>query len=413
MNVLFVSIAFPPKSDPEALQAGRYFRYLREEPGLAIDVVTSRVPTLWMPVDPTLEKYAQGARQTIEVPIFEPRLLSVALAKFVPSVARTPDTRQTFFWRWRRVVRVLEHAPDVVYSRSFPLSSAVMGHRLSKHYRVPWVLHLSDPWAASPLIRYPGIAGIYNRRTEEKCFAAAAAVTLASSRIRDDCARRFPRFAHKLHVFPNVFDPADVVDARNRAPKKSERLRLVYTGSLQGTRSVRYLLRALEWCKEREPRLLDRLEVVLAGSVDRAERGLLDAAPPCVTHRGMLPFAEAMALQRSADLLLVIDSPLRPEESVFFPSKLLDYLAACRPVLAITSPGSMTRDVLGSSGACFDHDDAPGVGAHLLGLLRAASSNGTGAARSTTPDAHFSATENAHRLAELFRRVGRSAGHGP
>jgi len=187
------------------------------------------------------------------------------------------------------------------------------------------------------------------------------------------------------------------------------RERVVYTGSLTGTRSARHLLQALEWCRERNPDSLADLDVILAGSVDRAEQRILDATSlRCVTHRGHIPFAEAAELQRSADLLLVIDSPLRAEDSVFFPSKLLDYLAAGRPIVAITSPGSMTREVLADDGRSFDHGDAAGLGAYLMEVLNAHRQRSGTRAPARPPSDRFSARTNAAQLAELLRAVTRT-----
>ncbi len=45
-KILFVSLAFPPKADPEGLQTAKYFHYLQKHKDLQIDVVTSAIPTL-------------------------------------------------------------------------------------------------------------------------------------------------------------------------------------------------------------------------------------------------------------------------------------------------------------------------------------------------------------------------------
>jgi hypothetical protein len=405
VNVLFVSIAFPPKSDPEAMQAARYFKYLVRQPRISIDVVTSRNPTLWMPTDPTLQAYAAGVRQQIDVPIFEPRLASIALLKLFPSYVNLPDMRQSFYWQWRRVTRALHRRPDVIYTRSFPLSSAIMGHRLAGHYRVPWIMHLSDPWTESAIMNFRGLSKAYNVRAQAACFERAAAITLASPRMVDMYRARFPRLSSKFHLMPNVYDPDDV---KTPSPRSlGERLRLVYTGSLRNDRSVRHLLAILEWCAVRSPEAMEGLSVELAGTMDSSERELLSSSRfPCLRHVGSLSLTQAQQLQREADMLLVIDSRLRPEDSVFFPSKLLDYLVTGRQILALTSPGSMTRDVVSDGlGRCFDHDETEAAGKYLLDCL--AQHRSGHAPGATLPgvlgDDRFSASANAGRLEALMR----------
>ena len=51
MNIVFCSIAFPPKNDPESLQAGKYYKGLSRFEDLSIQILTSSNPTLFMPYD--------------------------------------------------------------------------------------------------------------------------------------------------------------------------------------------------------------------------------------------------------------------------------------------------------------------------------------------------------------------------
>jgi hypothetical protein len=52
-------------------------------------------------------------------------------------------------------------------------------------------------------------------------------------------------------------------------------------------------------------------------------------------------YKTSLALMESADLLLVIDAPF--DQSVFLPSKLVDYIGAQRPIFAITPPGTSAK----------------------------------------------------------------------
>ena len=90
-NVLFVSIAFPPKNDPECLQTAKYFKYLVHNGQVNIDVVTSKNPTLFMPVDEKLRKYAKGYRQLVEVPIYENKYTNFLIRKISPDFLNQPE----------------------------------------------------------------------------------------------------------------------------------------------------------------------------------------------------------------------------------------------------------------------------------------------------------------------------------
>ena len=69
VDLLLVSIGFPPKNDPEALQVAKYLKYLLRHDNLRVSAVTSANPTLWMTTDPSLAEYADGCHQVIEIPI--------------------------------------------------------------------------------------------------------------------------------------------------------------------------------------------------------------------------------------------------------------------------------------------------------------------------------------------------------
>ena len=400
VRVLFVSIAFPPKSDPESIQAGRYFKYLRRDDALRLDVVTSRSPTLNMPLDETLVDLAKGAHQVVEIPLWENRYVQYAIRQVAPDVLQRPDAKASFFWRSARVQKEITDRPDVVYSRSMPMSSAVMAQRLSGAYGVPWVMHLSDPWVGP--LSPPG-----QRRVgafEASAFEAASAVGVTTPETLQMYAARYPQHAEKLRVFPNVYDDEEV----GPAPALSgETLRIVYTGGLAGSRSPEPLFVAIARLLTSRPDLAARLDVVFAGPMERPYRRMFRALPlPCVRHVGGLSFGEARALQRSAHLLLVLDAPTGgTSNAVFLPSKILDYAAVGRRQVAITDADSVTARILDryALGSWFRHADDDGIARHLAEALErlAARDEDYFAVRPSMPE--YSARTNAARLAELLK----------
>src|SRR5207249_4555985 len=66
-----------------------------------------------------------------------------------------------------------------------------------------------------------------------------------------------------------------------------------------------------------------------------------------VRHLGFLPRDQAMALQRAADVLVLVTSGVRRGEAT---GKLFEYLAAGRPILVLGS-GSAAADIVVRAGA--------------------------------------------------------------
>ncbi len=396
-NLLFISIAFPPKNDPECLQTARYFKYLVQRSKFKIDVVTSQQPTLFMPEDSSLNSYSSGYRQLIQIPIWEAKLTNFLLNKTGLGWLMSPDSKMSFHWQWQKVVRQLKYKPNIIYSRSNPISSAFMAMKLKKAYDVPWVMHMSDPWTLSPLRHH--ISG-QDKKDETSLLACADMVTFTTSKTKALYARAYPQFSSRFRVLPNVFDPDDIV-----SPGKSQRqyanFRIVYTGGLTRDRSLLFIIKVLERIKAVDEMLLSRLEIIFAGPMDRhGRRFFKDHKHLCLKHLGELSYMNARQLQQDADVLMVVDSPTPSEAAVFFPSKLLDYFLTAKPILAITPEQSTTREILADyPSTCFVHDDWQGIADFIIDGIKTRFADH---AISSIPPNKFSAKSNADLLNELL-----------
>lgn len=411
-SVLFVSIAFPPKSDAEGLQVAKCFKYLRKICPRPLDVVTSALPTLNMPYDADLLPAAEGVRQLVALRLFENRYLNYLLRRFLPGLLCAPDPKLTFHLQAPLVGWRLREKPSLIYSRAFPTSSAVLALKLKRYYQVPWVMHLSDLWADCPEARYQGAIMGRQQKLERSCFEAADAICLTSRKTLAFYQKKYAHLASRLHFFPNVFDPEDI---RPPEPPKeiAKKIRIVHTGSLAGDRSPEPFLQALQRLSREQQ---DQLEVIFAGPADRRNLALFKQYPfDCLTYKGMVPYREALALQRSADVLLLIDMPVEPvDRRVFFPSKLLDYMITGRPILGLIDPDSEVARFLGERGdTAIPRSHTEEVADFLLQLVAARAAGDTARFVGKPPQAEFDAAYNADRLNSLFETLLTSTPHQP
>lgn len=413
-NVLFVSIAFPPKSDAEGLQVAKYLKYLIRQgaSSFSVDAVTSALPTLNMPYDASLEPMREGIRQTIEVPIYENRYSNFLLRKIMPWAATMPDPKFSFHMQAAKVVRQLKAKPDLIYSRAFPLSSAMMAYHLKRKYNVPWVMHLSDLWVDCPERQYSGVSRMVQEKLERLCFDAADVVCVTSEKTRAFYRSKYRDLGRRIEYFPNVFDMedgfSDSHEAANAAPKADEKIRIVHTGSLVGSRSATPLLKALS---QLEPDIRDRLEVLLVGPVDLANSLEIQKWKlPCVTLRGQIGYQSSLAIQRSADMLVLIDLPVEdPDLRVYFPSKMLDYILSGRPILAISDEGSEIQRVIQAQriGKYIDRNNTEELVRYLTEFVRTAKRENHRPL--TKAQEIYSAQYNAERLVDLFHELAPGA----
>jgi len=401
INLLFVSIAFPPKNDPECIQTAKYFKYIQRQLS-NIDVVTSKVPTLNMPFDEKLLNFCEEPRQIIEIGLKESRYINFIKSRFFKHQMEMPDAKSRFFKEWKSVIGQLNQKPDLIYTRSFPLSSAVMGLKLHKHYNVPWILHLSDPWVDSPLHHYTARGKNFNSNLEQECFEAAAKVSFTSNHTLDFYANKYPAFADKLVVFPNVYDPDDIKPVNGES--KNRKLKIVYTGGLAGSRSPEPFLKALKMLSQDQR---GKLEVIFAGQVDRKNKSILENYSEVgVNHLGLLSYSDAINLQQEANILLLLDSKIKdPKQAMFFPSKILDYMISGKPVLAVTDLDSSTYQVINNKyGQCFHHEEIESIKNWLASMIDR-NESGKQLMPISAPDENYSALANASRLVNLFKSL--------
>jgi glutamine amidotransferase len=361
LRLLLVSVEAPPALNAEALQVGKILAELQTETGLVVDVVTS------LPLPSPFHQAAGG--QLITVPCRLRRWQRVLLRSFAPWVSHRPDWWFLFAWRWRQVARQLDQPPNLIYSRSFPLSSTLAAYRLAKHFGVPWFLHLSDPWCETSLTSET-MQTSWHRRWERDCLAAAQRISFTSPTTLARYQDRYPELQERMVLEPNTYRAIDL----NPSPwEPSERFRLVQTGSFTLGRWPDALFKALLSLPQDHP-LFQDLQLIHAGPVDHHTRVLFRQAGPWLHDLGQVTPARAQELQKQADLLLLVDYHFgSARDAQFLASKLTDYLAIRRPVLAISDVQSASWQfiVKNGIGMTVDHNDIQGILNALLDYWQA------------------------------------------
>jgi len=228
---------------------------------------------------------------------------------------------------------------DCVLTTSPPESAHAIGFALLRR-GVPWVAEVRDAWTFEPLRpAFPTtIQDRLDARLERRWLGAADEVVCVSEPAAEDLRLRSiasPR------VIANAWDPdADPSPEAIRAVEgllDPDRVSLLYTGRFGSYgRDPVPLVEALAALGQSEPELAGKLELAVAGPLKPEERELLarDLAPAKVTLLGSLERDHSLALQRTADALLLLAQPTRSQLVNF---KLFEYLAAGRPILALAA----------------------------------------------------------------------------
>jgi glycosyltransferase involved in cell wall biosynthesis len=291
----------------------------------------------------------------------KPHPLSQVVVPEPPRIAWEPAARRLAL----RAHRLRDF--DAVISTSPPESAHLIGEAL-RHEGVPWVADVRDAWTFEPLRpRFPlALQRRLDERLERRVLGAADRVICVSEPAAADLRDRgIADPAVIANAWDPDSDPPEELIAEAAREFDPDRVSLLYTGRFGSYgRDPRALIEAIELLARQEPEKAARLELVIAGPLTEHERVLLnrEVAPARIRLLGSVERKRALALQRSADVLVLIAQPTCSQLVNF---KLFEYLAAGRPILALaarTEAGRLAADV---GGASVRADDKRAIGAAL------------------------------------------------
>ena len=326
VRVIFFTYAYPPLKYPRSIQISRLVQYSDHE----IRVVCCEDDS---PKDFTISCDVNG--KPVEIVAVKKKPFSFFKPAHLLDWMLLPDQHRS--WALGTADFLLRSSQvssgNLLVTFGQPMSVHLAGLKIKRAMGVPWVAHFSDPWADSPY-RHGVIKGWLNNILERLVIFEADRLVFTSQETVDLVMSKYPApWGRKAVVIPHAYDPSRY----KKAPPEHDGFNLRYIGNFYGTRTPAPLIHALIKLCQDEPEVLRGVWFELIGNTEsritiphELPPGLLSVCPP-------VDYSTSLDLMQSADLLLVIDAPF--ERSVFLPSKLIDYIGAARPILAITPPG--------------------------------------------------------------------------
>jgi glycosyltransferase involved in cell wall biosynthesis len=387
-RILFLAYHFPPIGGTCVQRNAKLVRVLPEL-GYEFTVVTgggTGSAARWTPVDATLLQSLPSQTEVHRIEEPEPPS-SVGWQDRAERwlEAESPTLR---WWNDGAIALGREAGRDVdlIHASLEPYSTAEAAATLARDLRKPWVADLQDPWALDEMWVAP--TGLHRRRDlarMRRLLGTASAIVMNTPEAARRLRERFPELGAKpVHSITNGFDELDfagppperhdnafrIVHTGHLHTEQGQHLRRVafakrVLGGMEGnvdvfTRSLVFLLEAIDRLIAAKPELASRIELHLAGTLTPGDRELLDRSPVVRAH-GYLPHVETIALMRSADLLFLPMQDLPPgTRATITPMKTYEYLGSRRPILAGVPDGD-ARDLLeraGNAHVCRPADSA-------------------------------------------------------
>jgi hypothetical protein len=374
-KVLLVSIAAPPKTGAESIQTGRYLKHISNHFDICL-ITSSLSQKGWRKSDDSLESYTDYVTKKIEIPTFSNLASRLSRYKLLPSGILYPDADFLFYiLGLMSMNQIKSFKPDILYSRSTPVSSAILALKLKKKLKIPWIMHFSDPWVENPYNNWSIKTREKSNRMESLLFESADIITLTSETAVDLYAGKYPHRKQDILYFPNIFDK---INEKDRNYEKGKKLRIAYTGNIYKERSINPLIKVVDHIRTKYPDYLNDFEILIAGNIDDYNYKMLKQSDSdIINYLGHLNYSESSELVRSSDILVSIDKPKESEfDNLFLPSKIMDYIAANRIILSITHIGSPTYKIVENQfGKCFNHNEIPLISRFIIEVINSIGKN--------------------------------------
>jgi glycosyltransferase involved in cell wall biosynthesis len=313
----------------------------------------------------------------------------------VQNLAARPDAYRP--WADAVASRVAAHAnigATLLATFGQPMSDHLVGLRVARTARIPWLAHFSDPWIDNPFHELRG-SRRWQVARDDDVARVAHAIVVTSDETADLLCERHPDAAARVHVVPHSFDPR----LYPRPSTRSGPLVIRHLGAFYGPRTPRPLLDGLRLLVDRRVDLAGvRFELVGPPS------GAAAALPADVLReRSSVSYLESLALMSEADALMVIDAPATV--SPFLPSKLIDYVGAGRPIVGMTPAGASARVIGSLGGVTADPLDTDACAHAIEAIIETAATHRGGAWGEETVRAAFSIDVQRRAIASVVSAV--------
>lgn len=272
---------------------------------------------------------------------FQRSLLDFVFNTFLACIAYPDEDKGWLTTGSRAGERLLENERvDVILSSSSPVTAHLIAQKLKERYQISWIADFRDLWTQNYAYPFPFMRKFFERRLEVKTIRSASLLVTVATAL----AQRLQEL-HKvkeIHVVTNGFDP----ETTNFTPATlTKKFTICYTGQVYPHKqNVALFFSALSELISDGSILQSNVEVNFYGVLDPSVRHEIETHDKfgVFKYGGKLSRDEVLTKQRTGQILLVLNWEDTKQKGVYT-TKLFEYLAARRPILA---SGGMAQDVV-------------------------------------------------------------------
>ncbi len=290
-----------------------------------------------------------GKKQGEEIPTFvlnpeKTDRLPDRIAKWVRAKIFIPDARIGWLPNAVKAGRkIIERENiDLIFSSSPPHTVQLIAKKLAKKSGKPWVADFRDPWSEafwSAELQREGLVKKINVALEKSVLRRANAVTTVSDVVADLLRKKS---ANRYEIIHNGFEQM------NTTQRKSDKFILFFMGHHNKYQHREWFWEAL---RKLPPEIKMQMEIVFIGKVfDGAATIFSRFSDLNIVVKPYLPYREVMKFAEKASILF------RPLAKMAYAkggvgTKMFDYLALRKPILALGEKDSVIDQILRETGS--------------------------------------------------------------
>lgn len=334
-KVLLLTYAFPPNKAAESYLCVKALA----RTNLLVDVVTINPSNLNLPLDGSLNGFIKKYFNNIYTINYK-NWLTRNIFSLLRFLHFFPDRFQIFN---KSVIHNTEKLNldtyDVIISWSQWHSIHLAALKLKKKYpHIKWILHMSDPWKDNPFLEKIPFYYLIQSNLEKKAFEYADNLNFTSKETVNLIFKKYPlKYKLKSSIIPHSFE----TELFKINKKINEKILIRYLGNFYGPRNPKHFCLSLKKIQNENKNLLKNFKFEFYGNwIGNSNWSPQDIGlnKDLIQFFKPLSYLDSLELMSTSDFLLIIDAPFK--KSVFFPSKLVDYIGSKKPIIAITPPGT-------------------------------------------------------------------------
>ncbi|MGB9855715.1 MAG: hypothetical protein ACPLKS_04155 [Caldisericum exile] len=346
-RVLFVSFYLPPFLTPQSIQIGRILNYLKSNKFIELHVVTANLNNFSK--DMSLYPDLFNGINSIFVGNY-----------FADNIYITLLKNRLFFWKYQKpdiyldwhhniFQQLIKKYPknffDFVITFSYPLSTNLLGCWLKEYFNCQWFAHQSDPWADNPYQHFNFYTYKYNTKLEKECFSYADKLIFVSEEMLKFYVNKYTNIIEKSYYIPHSYDTNCLKHVINLDSVMSKNFKIFrYVGFFYGRRLPEPFLKSMSLLPKV---VLNKIRFEIVGGGTKVsyyirKYGLTNY----VKIIKPVNYLDSLVYMKSSDVLVLIDGDIKNSnfaESIFFPSKLVDYIGTAKPILGICPEGTSSK----------------------------------------------------------------------